>query len=34
MSTQIFKNNIPNEQFYELLDSICLKGDKLYIFCN
>ena len=32
MSTQIFKNNIPNEKFFELLDSICLKGDKLYIF--
>ena len=32
MSTQIFKNNIPNEKFYELLDSICLKGDKIYIF--
>jgi hypothetical protein len=31
MSTQIFKNNIPNEKIFELLDSICLKNEKHYI---
>lgn len=32
MSTQIFKNKVPNEEFYKLLDSICLKNDKHYIY--
>ena len=32
MSTQIFKNNIPNELLFELLDKICLKNEKHYIF--
>lgn len=32
MSTQIFKNNIPNENLFELLDKICLKNEKHYIF--
>lgn len=31
MSTQIFKNNIPNKDFFELLDKICLKNEKHYI---
>ena len=31
MSTQIFKRNVPNEIFFELLDSICLKNEKHYI---
>lgn len=30
MSKQIFKNNIPNESVFELLDAICLKNDKHY----
>lgn len=32
MSTQIFKNNIPNELLYELLKNICIKSDKCFIF--
>jgi len=32
MSIQIFKNNVPNELFFELLDSICLKNEKHYTF--
>jgi len=32
MSTQIFKNNIPNNIFFELLDKICIKNEKNYIF--
>ena len=32
MSTQIFKKNIPNTLFFNLLDSICLKNDKHYTF--
>ena len=31
MSTQIFKQNVPNESLYILLDSICVKNDKYYI---
>ena len=31
MSIQIFKKNIPNENFFQLLDSICLKNEKHYI---
>lgn len=34
MSTQIFKNTIPNNIFFELLDKICLKNEKHYIFNN
>jgi hypothetical protein len=32
MSIQIFKNKIPNDIFFELLDKICIKNDKYYIF--
>ena len=32
MSTQIFKNQIPNNLFFELLNNICLKNDKHYTF--
>jgi len=32
MSVQIFKEKIPNNFFFELLDSICLKNDKYYTF--
>lgn len=32
MSTQIFKNQIPTNIFFELLDKICLKNEKHYIF--
>ena len=31
MSTQIFKNKIPNVFLFELLNSICLKTEKYYI---
>jgi predicted ribosome quality control (RQC) complex YloA/Tae2 family protein len=32
MSTQIFKNKIPNELLFNLLDKIALKNDKHYTF--
>jgi hypothetical protein len=32
MPNQIFKKDIPNELFFELLDSICLKNEKHYIY--
>ena len=32
MSTQIFKNQISNNLFFELLDKICLKNEKHYTF--
>ena len=32
MSTQIFKNNVPNELLFNLLDSVCLKNEKYYTF--
>jgi len=32
MSIQIFKKNIPNELLFNLLDTICLKNEKHYIF--
>lgn len=32
MSSQIFKNNIPNENLYEIINEICLKNEKYYIF--
>ena len=32
MSSQIFKNNIPNNIFFELIDSICLKKEKHFTF--
>ena len=32
MSSQIFKNNIPNNIFFELIDSICLKNEKHFTF--
>ena len=32
MSLQIFKQNIPNNLIFDLLDVICLKNDKYYIF--
>jgi hypothetical protein len=32
MSTQIFKSQIPNNIFFELLDKICLKNEKHYTF--
>jgi hypothetical protein len=30
MSTQIFKNQIPNNMLFDLLDKICLKNEKHY----
>ena len=32
MSTQIFKNQIPNDTLFDLLDKICLKNEKHYTF--
>ena len=32
MSSQIFKNNIPNEMLFNLLDKLCLKEDSSYTF--
>ena len=34
MSTQIFKNKIPNNLLFELFDKICFKNDKYYTFNN
>jgi hypothetical protein len=34
MSTQIFKNQIPNSKLFELLDKTCLKNEKHYTFNN
>jgi hypothetical protein len=32
MSTQIFKNKIPHDKIFHLLDSLCIKNDKYYLF--
>jgi len=32
MSLQIFKNKIPNEILFDLLDEIAVKNDKYYVF--
>lgn len=32
MSSQIFKNSVPNVMFFELLDKICFKNEKHYTF--
>lgn len=32
MPSQIFKNIIPNNLLFELLDKICIKNEKYYIF--
>ena len=32
MTSQIFKNKIPNTIFFELLEKICLKNEKYYTF--
>ena len=32
MSLQIFKNNVPNESLFYLLDNTCAKNEKYYIF--
>jgi hypothetical protein len=32
MSTQIFKNKVPNQILFEILDNLCLKNDKYYLF--
>jgi len=34
MSTQIFKNKIPNEIFFQFLESICFKTEKYYLLNN
>jgi hypothetical protein len=32
MSAQIFKNMIPSEKIFNLLDSLCIKNNKYYLF--
>ena len=34
MSTQIFKNNIPNELIFNLLNKICMKNEKHFVLNN
>jgi lysyl-tRNA synthetase class I len=34
MSNQTFKKQIPNENFFSLLDNICSKTEKYYIINN
>ena len=34
MSIQIFKNKIPNEHLFDLLNKICIKNDNHYILNN
>ena len=33
-TSQIFKNMIPTEKFFELLEKICLKGTNFYVVDN
>ena len=32
MTSQIFKNNIPNYMLFDLLEKICMKNEKHYTF--
>lgn len=32
MSNQIFKNPVPNDLLFDLLDKICIKNDAYYMF--
>jgi hypothetical protein len=32
MTNQLFKQNIPNDILFDLLNLICIKNDKYYIF--
>ena len=32
MSSQIFKKSVPKEKLFELLDTICIKTNKYYLF--
>jgi hypothetical protein len=34
MSIQIFKNNVPNKIIFDLLNLICVKNEKYFIFNN
>ena len=34
MTSQIFKNHIPNDLLIELLDNIAVKSDKCYVLNN
>jgi hypothetical protein len=34
MTSQIFKQNVPNELLFELLNKICLKNEKHFILNN
>ena len=34
MTTQIFKQQLPNSYLFKLLDKLCLKNEKYYIFTN
>jgi hypothetical protein len=33
-TSQIFKNEIPNELFFSFLEKICAKNEKYYVFNN
>ena len=32
MSSQIFKNNVPNDLLFNLLNDLCVKNEKYYLF--
>ena len=34
MSTQIFKNKVPNELFFHFLECVCVKNEKYYLLNN
>ena len=34
MSIQIFKNNVPNKFLFDLLNLICVKNEKYFLFNN
>ena len=34
MTSQIFKNNVPNSMLFELLDKMCIKNEKHYTINN
>jgi hypothetical protein len=33
-NSQIFKNNIPNDLFFDFLEKVCQKNEKYYMFNN
>jgi hypothetical protein len=34
MSAQIFKKNVPTQLIFDLLNNVCVKNEKCYIFNN